>query len=693
MNGNYTPLTLTVNGDPNIAVAYAKQGDKNASGVVVTMVDESGNKITIPTGLTAKMRVLKPDRRWVEGNATIQSDGTVKATYTDQMLVIAGPCLADITLSENDQRLSSMNFTLMVERAPMGVDEDSYNEFGSLAAALEAATAAAESASTSATAAAASATSTATAKTSAEAAATRAETAARAAEDVIAEAVEEAIPEAVEQMTAAIEPDDFRRFWKDYFDSQRTGKVYGVKFPNGATAATTGIKLLDNEGLVCEPSDLTTEGQDDYADIPLFKWWHVNYEREEDGTPYPTAVEGSTNYQTTGAVDVGAMQMSFWWKVEEDSEGWSYLYITDMPKDDFEPWWECVRADGTVVPWVIGSAYFSGEASDGKLRSQPGLAPAIKQSYNNMHTNYQMKGAGYHGAGSEANLFQIIFILIKYATQNSQSLFRGCTDYSFQYDAATTRTTEDTWFPVPTSNAVVVGTAVSVGYPTAANSKDRGNTDMHTIANMVKVLSVEDAETYKKVYLDCEPFTVEEDSNGHLPCLSSMEWRAGSTDDVIGHHDGAMDLSDWKHPYRIQGREYAVGGYVVGGREVIDRQNNVATLYSRPKGVAWSNTIATVRSTYDAAALLISNDGDTNPDVWIQKIKMDPDTGVWAPIEGPGASSAQHWCDRYYAGGVFTGQREYLQGGRLGDGSDAGFCILYCGFGLGGAGWGYVARD
>ena len=311
MNGNYTPLTLTVNGDPNIAVAYAKQGDKNASGVVVTMVDESGNKITIPTGLTAKMRVLKPDRRWVEGNATIQSDGTVKATYTDQMLVIAGPCLADITLSENDQRLSSMNFTLMVERAPMGVDEDSYNEFGSLAAALEAATAAAESASTSATAAAASATSTATAKTSAEAAATRAETAARAAEDVIAEAVEEAIPEAVEQMTAAIEPDDFRRFWKDYFDSQRTGKVYGVKFPNGATAATTGIKLLDNEGLVCEPSDLTTEGQDDYADIPLFKWWHVNYEREEDGTPYPTAVEGSTNYQTTGAVDVGAMQMSF----------------------------------------------------------------------------------------------------------------------------------------------------------------------------------------------------------------------------------------------------------------------------------------------------------------------------------------------------------------------------------------------
>ena len=691
MNEIYKELKLSVYGDPGADSAYAKQLDADSGGVIITMMD-GDQAVEADPSCTAKLRVLKPDGKSCDGPATIEN-GKIKAKYTDQMLAVSGRCLADVTLTDGTgKRLSTMSFLLIVERVPYGNHIDSINDYKTFQEALDAVTEAAESASTSETASAASAASAAAAKTNAEAAATRAETAASAAEGVIAEAVEEAIPEAVEQMTAAIEPDDFRRFWKDYFDSQRTGKVYGVKFPNGATAATTGIKLLDNEGLVCEPSDLTTEGQDDYADIPLFKWWHVNYEREEDGTPYPTAVEGSTNYQTTGAVDVGAMQMSFWWKVEEDSEGWSYLYITDMPKDGFEPWWECIKADGTIVPWVIGSAYFSGEASDGKLRTQPGLAPAINQSYNNMHTNYQKKGAGYHGAGSEANLFQIIFILIKYATQNSQSLFRGCTDYSFQYDAATTRTTEDTWFPVPTNNAVVVGSAVSVGYPTAANSKDLGNTNMHSIADMAKVLSVEDAETYKKVYLDCEPFTVEEDSNGHLPCLSSMEWRAGSTDDVIGHHDGAMVLSDWKHPYRIQGREYAIGGYVVGGREVIDRQNNVATLYSRPKGVAWSNTIETVRSTYDAAALLIS-DGDTNPDVWIQKIKMDPDTGVWAPIEGPGASSSQHWCDRYYAGGVFTGQREYLQGGSLWTGSLAGFCHLNCGGGLGNASWYYVARD
>ena len=51
MTENFTNLTLTVNGDPNIAVAYAKQGDKNASGVVVTMVDDDGTKISISTSL------------------------------------------------------------------------------------------------------------------------------------------------------------------------------------------------------------------------------------------------------------------------------------------------------------------------------------------------------------------------------------------------------------------------------------------------------------------------------------------------------------------------------------------------------------------------------------------------------------------------------------------------------------------
>lgn len=56
------------------------------------------------------------------------------------------------------------------------------------------------------------------------------------------------------------------------FKLPRTGKVYTVKIPRFATNPTVNCeKLDDNVGLVCEPSTDTIEGQDDYADIPLFK--------------------------------------------------------------------------------------------------------------------------------------------------------------------------------------------------------------------------------------------------------------------------------------------------------------------------------------------------------------------------------------------------------------------------------------
>ena len=153
-----------------------------------------------------------------------------------------------------------------------------------------------------------------------------------------------------------------------YYAFKRTGKVYQVKFPLYSTATTTaGEKLLDNAGLVCVPSTDTVEGQDDYADIPLFQWVNVNYIREADGSPIPTAIEGQSSYAATGAVDVGVMQMSFWWK-RETVDGYEYWTVSDSPHPELGliPWYECVKADGTVMPWCIGSKYMAGKGSDNK---------------------------------------------------------------------------------------------------------------------------------------------------------------------------------------------------------------------------------------------------------------------------------------------------------------------------------------
>ena len=205
---------------------------------------------------------------------------------------------------------------------------------------------------------------------------------------------------------------------ENYYALRRTGKVYQTKlwkfFYNPSSA---GEKLLDNAGLAFAPATDTTEADDDYLNGQnhLFEWVHCNYIRDADGTPRPIAIEGMDGYKTSGAVDVGAMQMSFYFKWDASNPDYDLITISDLPHPELglQPWSECKKADGTVVPWCIGSAYFSGIASDGLLRSQPGLKPERMQSYNNMITNYQQKGAGYWGAGAEANTFQFLMNAIK----------------------------------------------------------------------------------------------------------------------------------------------------------------------------------------------------------------------------------------------------------------------------------------
>ena len=186
---------------------------------------------------------------------------------------------------------------------------------------------------------------------------------------------------------------------ENYYALRRTGKVYQTKlWKFAANPTSAGEKLLDNAGLVFEPSTDTEEGQDDYLNgqHSLFEWVHCNYIRDDDGTARPIALEGDSNYATIGAVDVGAMQMSFWYKWDSSNAEYDLITVSNLPHSELglEPWPECVKADGTVLPWCIGSAYVSGLAEDGKLRSQPGLKPERNQSHNSMITNYQSKGAG-----------------------------------------------------------------------------------------------------------------------------------------------------------------------------------------------------------------------------------------------------------------------------------------------------------
>ena len=497
----------------------------------------------------------------------------------------------------------------------------------------------------------------------------------------------------------------------DYYAMRRTGKVYQTRFWKFAANPTSaGEKLLDNAGLVFEPSTDTEEGHDDYLNgqNPMFEWVNVNYIRDDDGAPRPTAIEGQENYKTSGAVDVGAMQMSFWYKIDSSDEEYIYYTVSDTPHPELGlvPWPECVKADGTVLPWCIASKYFSGTASDGLQRSQPGMNPTRNISYNSMITTYQNKGPGYWGAGAVRNTFQILFNAIKGATKSSQTLFAGTTNWSFQYSASVQRSEKDTYFPVTNSQAnnLVVGAYVSVGYGSNNNgtvNQDRGVATMHAYADDVKILRIEDLdENNKAVYLDVEesfdtmPVQLTDELSANIT-MSSMHWWSGATDSVLGHHDGSpTSNANGRFPYRVQGREYSVGGYVVASDTAAWlNEDGTRTVYSAPRGAEHVSANDSIKETYKESGTIPVHSGGAAADYWVGDCVVDPETGAWHP-DAQGSGSTQGCGDMYYAGGTSANTfREFLQGGNLWDGSSAGSCFLLLGVGLGGGGWYFLAGD
>ena len=501
---------------------------------------------------------------------------------------------------------------------------------------------------------------------------------------------------------------------ENYYALRRTGKIYQTKLWKFASNPTsTGEKLLDNAGLVFEPSTDTEEGQDDYLNgqNPLFEWVNCNYIRDDDGTARPTAIEGMDNYQTTGTVDVGAMQMSFWWSWDTSNAEYDLITISDLPHPELglKPWSECVKADGTVMPWCIGSKYISGIASDGKLRSQPGLKPARNQSHNNMITNYQSKGTGYWGAGSCRNTFQIIFNAIKGATKNSQALFQGVTNWSIQYEASIQSADAHTYFPVTNAQAenIPVGCYVSVGYGGNNNgtaNNDRGQTMIHAYADDVKVLSKEplDDGANTAIYIDIpeenafntQPHAYTDTFSAPI-MLSSMHACSGTTDVVKGRHDGSpVSNTDAKHPYRVQGREYAIGTYNIASDTVAYlKEDGTRDIYYAEKGTAHSSAQSVILESYKKVGTIPAYGNNAVADGYVGDFGIDAESGVWYP-GNKGSGSSQGVGDYFYAGGTGSDTlREYLQGGFLRSGSNAGAGCLFLWYALSYGYWDCAACD
>ena len=642
-------------------VVKLTQGDKTLPVIAVHLYN-GGQKYQMPQSINdAKLNVLKADRHAVSLSAagTNSNRDTLYFVVTEQTCAASGRATANVQIQESASSVAGTG-TFYIRVDPDPTYEADFND--SVVPDLE-----------------------------------QLVQEAQEAAEAAGEQADRAASEATKAQEAALSADNLHTTISAMFAAQRTGKVYSVNIPIFANnQSSTGEKTRDNTDLVCKPSTDTDEGQDDYAEIPLFKWYNCNYVREDDSFAKVTALEGMPDYKTEGAVDVGVIYPMMYYKRSIVGDHVETI-VSDSPHPELglKPFEAGIRQDGTVMPYFILSKYYCGIASDGKLRSQPGLVPKRAQSYQNMITNFGKKGTGYHGQTSHRETYAILMQEIKYATKSSQTIAQGCTQYNLQYAAAVKYAEEHTYFPVTASQAanVVVGSRVSVGYAGADNNIDRGVSSMHAYADEALITKIEDlGDGNKAVYLDCNPFSTA-DVNGAKVYISTMHWHAGTTDSVIGHHDGSMGSNtNAKYPWRIQGLEFNVGGYSVNSDVVMNFMPDYSKdVYQCKPWDTRKTELADIQELYTKIGNVPANSNVTGADLWIGDIEVVNGTSFPST---QGSGNATGVGDIIYAGGTSTsGLREYLRCGSLRSGSRAGLSSLGCGSSLSGANWDFVAAD
>lgn len=460
----------------------------------------------------------------------------------------------------------------------------------------------------------------------------------------------------------------------------RTGKVFASKVWHADVNNTsTCERLRDSVGLTCTPSTDTVKGEDDFESAsPIFTYKMCNYVADSDGTKRPTVLEGSPAYKTTGNVDVGKVSPTFWW-TSEDHGTYDIVYMSDSPHDELglKPFKAAVTSDGKILPYYVLSYSASATGDDGLPHSTMDRAPEF-YSRDSIITEYAKKGTGYHGAGSERLLHGWLMLVIKYATKNQQTVFKGCSDFNVQHQIQIAETNA-TRVLISEASKYYAGCCVSVGtIKDSTNKMERGYSEIHSVCNRVRVKSIESvtigSKTCTALNLDITtPITTTTDMYViSMPCYN------GETLKVIGHEDGSyLSNTNGCHSFRLCGVEYGNGQNFIAADEalVYDADTPAWKLYLAEKGKTLAkNSIANM----DYAGSITCAKGAS--DGWIGDLRLIPDKQVYLPAnnglsgsgDSVGVGDYLYWSMTHNQGDT----REAIYCGSLGVGSYAGLGYL-----------------
>lgn len=480
----------------------------------------------------------------------------------------------------------------------------------------------------------------------------------------------------------------------NFFALRRTGKVYTTRiYKYDTSTSPTGVKLNDNEGLVRKPSTNTAIGQDDYREIGVFMHFPCNFTVDNKGFNHVTALQGQPDFKKTGKVDVGEVTMSAWVGITDNPEYVDYHY-SDSPNEalGLRPMGESINPDGTISPFMIHGKYGAGDI-DGVPYSSAGLILANGSqkggkpvSYTGLIAYMRKKGSMYVGTTNWDLFYKQLMMIILYATTNSRSVMAGCNSYSMQEMAAVAETgVTRVILPKAKANNYIVGSYVSVGDIGSNTNKDRYYAYMHNLAYDVKILKIEPVDdTNSAIYLDTEPF-----NTTLTTCISTMPWRTGSTDSVLGSDGSPFSNTDNKNPFKIQGIETGYGAYEVLSNVFMDIVTDEDGTPKRDVYICMDASLLTTdmnvaKTRYKKVAAQVTYTAASWK--YISKCFVDPALGIMVPTETK-AGSTTGFCNGLYTDSGTSGQREWLSLGSLLGGAIYGLWILLAGNGVGNANW------
>lgn len=484
----------------------------------------------------------------------------------------------------------------------------------------------------------------------------------------------------------------------NFFALRRTGKVYTTRiYKYDTSTSPTGVKLNDNEGLVRKPSTNTAIGQDDYREIGVFMHFPCNFTVDNKGFNHVTALQGQPDFKKTGKVDVGEVTMSAWVGITDNPEYVDYHY-SDSPNEalGLRPMGESINPDGTISPFMIHGKYGAGDI-DGVPYSSAGLILANGSqkggkpvSYTGLIAYMRKKGSMYVGTTNWDLFYKQLMMIILYATTNSRSVMAGCNSYSMQEMAAVAETgVTRVILPKAKANNYIVGSYVSVGDIGSNTNKDRYYAYMHNLAYDVKILKIEPVDdTNSAIYLDTEPF-----NTTLTTCISTMPWRTGSTDSVLGSDGSPFSNTDNKNPFKIQGIETGYGAYEVLSNVFMDIVTDEDGTPKRDVYICMDASLLTTdmnaaKTRYKKVAAQVTYTAASWK--YISKCFVDPALGIMVPTETK-AGSTTGFCNGLYTDSGTSGQREWLSLGYLYGGTFYGLWILSAGNGVGNANWNIVS--